>query len=148
MDVAEKWFKEAIVSCPVHETKNEFFIIKRGFRLSKDKDSDYYRALDARKYEFYSEIEGVDYNQLIDKGFIKGVDHIGFERDTKEVFKLKRLVELLYSRKKKFKKLIKKDRRLNEKRIRNLYKNIDIYIDLIFLYESRIKQFNNKYNKK
>lgn len=38
-----------------------------------------------------------------------------------------------------------KDKRLNTKRIRNINKHIDEFADLIFLYQTRVNQFNNKY---
>ena len=146
MNIIKTFYEEAILECNVHKTRNESFIIKRGIRVSKAKDEDYYRVEDTRGSDFYSGLKEADYKELVDRGFIEGCDYIGFYRDTKRLCKLKRVIERLYSKKKMFQRLIKEDQRLNEKRIRNIYKNIEIFVDEIFLCKSRITQFNNKYN--
>tara|TARA_R110000851_G_scaffold291462_6_gene445845 strand:- start:305 stop:757 length:453 start_codon:yes stop_codon:yes gene_type:complete len=149
MIIIKKWYEEAILECPVHKTSKESFIIKRGIRIAKANEEEHYRIEDIRECEFFTELKSEDYKELVKRGFISGCDHIGFDRDIKEIARLKKLVEMLYGKKKKFERPseMRKDRRLNLKRIRNLYKNIDIYIDQIFLYEAQITQFNNKYNK-
>ncbi len=152
MNIIKEWYSEAELQCPVHDINKETFIIRRGFRLTRNKSDESYRIQDIRRDENYSSVSESDLAELTSRGFIKGCDYIGFNRDTKESLRLKKLIETLYSRRKKITKLlkrrmIKEERLRNEKRVRNINKNIDIYVDQIFLYKSQIEQFNNKYNK-
>jgi hypothetical protein len=78
-------------------------------------------------------------------GFILAVDEISY-RLTIERFKTyRKKAELLYAKKKRANKDMKKDVRLNKKRIRNADKNIDVLVDQILLCQSRINQHENKY---
>jgi hypothetical protein len=145
MDNIYNWFKQARNLTRTFNTLDSKFLIYKGFKLT-ERDGEFF-IQDVRLSNMYSEVSRKDMATIINLGFIKGVDTISFERDSKRVDAYKKRTELLYDRRKKFTKELPKNRTLNEKRIRNINLKIEEYIDLMFFYQVRIKQFNIK-NKK
>ena len=86
-------------------------------------------------------------NKLEGKDFILGVDQISHKLTLEKIGLCRKRAERFYSKRKKANRDMQKDVRLNEKRIRNININIDILVDQIFLYQSRVNQFNKKYNE-
>jgi hypothetical protein len=145
MDNIYKWFKQAMNYTRTFKTLDSRFTIYKGFKLTETDEG--FSIQDVRFSNMYSEVSKKDMNTIIELGFIRGVDTISFERDTKRVESYKRRTEILYDKKKKFTKELPKNRALNEKRIRNIDIKIEEFIDLMFFYQVRIKQFNIKNNK-
>jgi hypothetical protein len=145
MDNIYEWFKQAINSSRIFKTLDSRFIIYKGFKLT-EKDGEFF-IQDVRFSNMYSEVSKKDMDTIINLGFIKGVDAIGFSRDVKRVQSYIRRTEVMYDKRKKFNKELPKNRTLNEKRIKNINIKIEEFVDLIFFYQVRIKQFNTKNNK-
>jgi hypothetical protein len=139
------WFKEASNVSTIYEFNKEDAIIYKGFKLSSYLDGTY-QIKDARFEDNYSDVKPVELLEIRSKGFIKGVDDISHRLTKQRLASYKKRVESFYSKRKKAKREMSKDVRLNKKRIRNINKNIDILVDEMFLCHSRINQFNNKYN--
>lgn len=138
----EKWFKEAQNLVRTFETLDGKFVIYKGFKISNKGDTFYIQ--DSRFSNMYGEVSKQDLNKFLKMGFIAGADLISLERDSKRILSYKRRAELLYDKRKKFEKELPKNKTLNEKRIRNINRRIDEYVDLMFFYEVRVKQFNIK----
>lgn len=134
---------EAIKVSKEFKTVESSFIIYKGFKIEREGTS--YTLLDTRLNENYSNVVPFELDLMKEIGFIEACDTLSQQRSIKMVSKLTKQIEYLYSKRKKAKKNIDKDRRLNLKRIRLANKNIDILADQIFLFKSRINQFNNKY---
>lgn len=145
MENIKNWFNQVKNLVKTFEDYDSEYVIYKGFKLTKRGEE--YFIQDVRFSNLYSEVTVTDLNKFIDKGFIKGADLISFERDTKRILSYKKMAEVLYDRRRKFTKELSKNRALNEKRIRNINRRIEEYIDLMFFYEVRVKQFNIK-NKK
>jgi predicted carbohydrate-binding protein with CBM5 and CBM33 domain len=145
MNIIYKWLKQASSFTPVFTTRDGKFIIYKGFKLSETSEG--FSIQDVRFSNMYSDVSQKDMATIIKLGFVKGVDTISFERDTKRVDSYKKRTEVLYDKKNKFAKELPKNRALNEKRIRNIEIKIEEFIDLMFFYQVRIKQFNIKNNK-
>ena len=141
------WFEEAEKREKVFSNLHDEFVIYKGFKITKNRFGTY-MLQDVRFSNMYAPSNEKCYKIFKDLGFIKGADSISFERDVKRVAFYKRKTEQLYDKRRRCKKEMPKDKRLNEKRIRNINKKIKEYVDLIFFYETRIKQFNSKYNAK
>ena len=140
----EQWFREGVKRFDTfYSSVGESFIYK-GFKLSY-KESLGYLIQDVRYSNMYTEVSEEDYKILVKKGFIEGVDFIGFERDTKRVESYTKRTERLYDKKAKFKKELPRKKKLNEKRIRNTILKINEYVGQIFFYNIRIKQYRIKY---
>lgn len=139
------WYEEAIKDHKVFNTVKESFVIYRGFRISKDIDNQF-EIKDVRLDDNYTNITRSSHSQLRSRGFTEGCDYVSVGRARIGVAKLRNTIERMYAKRKKFKSLIRKDKRLNEKRIKNINKNVGILVDQIFLYNTRINQFNLKYN--
>lgn len=146
MSEIQTWYEEAIKVTRVFSIPSESFIIYKGFKITKTEENEYF-IKDVRFTNMYSNVNDITVSHFKKFGFVKGVDIISFKRDTKRIDTYKKRTVTLYDKRKKAKKEISKDRRLNEKRIRNIDKKIDEYVDLIFYYQTRINQYNIKYEK-
>lgn len=144
MSEIQIWFEEAKKEALVFNVLEDEFVIYKGFKLTNG-DSGYVLE-DTRFSNMYTPVTKTSMEKFRTHGFVKGADIISFERNTKRVESFKRRAELLYDKRRKFKKELPKNKRLNEKRIRNINKRIEEFIDHMFLFKSRIQQFNNKYN--
>lgn len=143
------WFKEA-------ENTGQFIItqgvdrwtIYKGFKLTKHPD-DKYTLQDVRFNDFYSEVRAKELEIIRSLGFIRGVDEISYTRNKRRVKRYTRKIERLYEDQKIYKHKIRDKERLEfyEKKLRNCNKNINRNIDNLFLYKSRVKNHESKYNK-
>lgn len=145
MKKIESWFEEAKQQCPLFETLNENFIIYKGFKIFKPFDGKV-QIVDARYGNMYTNVSKTSLSYFEKFGFIKGADIISHKRDVKRVETYKSKTAKLYDKRRRFKKELPKNKRLNEKRIRNINKKIATNVDLIFYYSTRIEQFKIKYN--
>lgn len=143
MGEIRQWYEEASAGLVVHSALTSDFMIYKGFKLSVVDGN--YILEDVRFSNMYSKVKEADLTLIKEHGFIKGVDIIGFNRDSKRVSSYKARAEKLYDKRRKCKNELPKNKALNEKRIRNINKRIDDYIDLLFFYDTRIKQFHDKY---
>lgn len=146
MDSIQLWYEEVVRTAPLHTFESYDFVIYKGFKMTR-KHNGRYILEDVRFSNMYSPVDAKDYRRFERKGFVRGVDEIGYERDKKRVRSYRRRAEKLYDKRKRFKAELPDNRPLNEKRIRNINKKIDVFIDLMFFYNTRIAQFNLKYNK-
>lgn len=147
MSVLEQWFKEVEMSVlNIHHYKESEFIIYKGFKLSRELGV--YKLEDVRTSDFYDEVKKRQYNVLLKLGFIKGIDQIVNKRNIRRVGIYTRLLENLYSDRKEYQKKLRplKTRDFYKKKIRNCQENIHRNIDLLYLYKSRIEQYNSKYS--
>jgi hypothetical protein len=144
MDNIKIWFNQAKSIATTFKTYDSDFIIYKGFKLSK-RNNEYYLQ-DVRFSNLYTEVSKENLDKFLKLGFKKGADLISFERDSMRVISYKKRTEALYDKRKLFEKELPKKRAFNEKRIRNINKRIDEFIDLLFFYEVRVKQFNIKNN--
>lgn len=145
MENLKIWFKQVQNLVRTFKTYNNEFVIYKGFKIT-NRNGDYFIE-DTRFSNMYGNVTKHDLDKFNKLGFIKGVDRVGFERDTKRIELYKKKAELLYDKRRKFIKELPKNKTLNEKRIRNLNIRVDEYIDLMFFYEVRVKQFNIKYKQ-
>lgn len=145
MNVNRKWFEEASSVCNIQKDVNGDFIIYKGFKITKG-ELESYKIEDVRHSEFYSAISLSDYGTFIIKGFIAGADFLSNDRNIKRVVSYKSEIKTLETKRRLAKKEIKLDVRLNKKRIRLAEDRILELRDLIVITETRIKQFNSKYN--
>jgi len=145
MENEQRWFNEATTRTLVHEVRNERFIIYKGFKIT-DNGIGTFILQDVRMSNMYGIVDSKTYSLMKEIGFIKAVDTIGYRRNKKRVVRYKKLMALQYDKRKKSQKELPNNRRLNEKRINSANTRIKEYADLIFLYQSRIQQFNFKYN--
>jgi hypothetical protein len=148
MNALKQWFDEVEMSVlNVHRYKGSEFVIYKGFKLSKTLDQ--YKLEDVRVSDFYGEVKKRDYNVLLKLGFIRGADEIVNKRNIRRVGIYTRLLEKLYADRKEYQKKLRplKTREFYRKKIRNCQENIHKNIDLLFLYKSRIEQYNLKYKK-
>lgn len=146
MNKIEQWFDEAKnVPCRFSFLGVESIIYK-GFKISKV--DGIFMIYDVRFGNLYSKVKACDMALMDEHGFIKGADIISFNRDEKRINFYKKKAEREYDRRKVCEKelKVKKDIRLNKKRIRNINRRIDIYIDCLFLYRTRVNQYKIKYN--
>ena len=145
MSETQEWYEEALLGCKVFTTLDENFIIYKGFKIAKPFEGDY-EIKDARYSNMYTRPSSVSLSHFREFGFIKGADVISYKRDVKRLESYKKRTARLYDKRKKFKAQLPKDKKLNEKRIRNINRKIGEFVDLIFYYDTRIKHYNNKYN--
>lgn len=145
MSTIERWWTEAKEVTPVHKTYNSEFLIYKGFKISLVEDD--LSILDVRFSNMYRSVHEEYLSAFTKHGFIKGADLISLERDTKRVEFYQKETEKLYDKRAKFSKQLPKNKKLNEKRIKNINLKIDEYIDLIFLYKVKVQQLTLKYNK-
>ena len=146
MSVIEQWFSEASnEGVKVFHHEGIDFIIYKGYKISRC--SGIYAIEDVRRSDFYDEVKVTEYSKMIKLGFIKGVDYIVNRRDLRRVGIYTRLLERLYTDKISYRgKLCELDKKeFYEKKLRNCQENIHRNIDLLFLYRSRIGQYNLKY---
>jgi len=140
----KQWFIEVSRVAQVHNFKHQDAIFYKGFKLSDDRKGSF-ELYDVRKSDDYTRVKPKDLKKIRSMGFILAVDEISY-RLTIERFKTyRKKAELLYAKKKRANKDMKKDVRLNKKRIRNADKNIDVLVDQILLCQSRINQHESKY---
>lgn len=143
MNDIKQWFKEAEKKLKVFKFENDIFILYKGFKITNLKNK--YFIQDVRYSNVYSPPSLINLKCFQEFGFIKGADIISYNNNIKKIKRYKSKMEILYEKRKKFKKEMHKDRRLNTKRIRNINKHIDEYADLVFLYQSKVNDFNDKY---
>ena len=101
-----------------------------------------------RRSDFYDEVREREYKILLKLGFIRGIDWIVNKRNLRRITIYTRLLEKLYKDKKEYQSKLRplKTRAFYQKKLRNCQENIHRNIDLLFLYKSRIEQYNLKYN--
>lgn len=147
MSVLKEWFDEVgRNNVKIHHSKESEFVIYKGFKLSKSIDG--FTIQDVRRSDFYDDVKIKEHNILCKLGFIRGADLIVHRRNVKRVSVYTRLLEKTYSDRKLFSSKLRplKTREFYKKKIRNCQDNIKKYIDLLFLYKSRVEQYNLKYN--
>lgn len=145
MDAVRIMFEEGSSVTNIHQDNKGEFLIYKGFKITKEENN--YRIQDVRRSEFYSSVKESEYELMLEKGFVHAADLISYELNLERIENYKVSIEALELKKKLAKKTLREDRRLNLKRIRLAEENIVELQDLIQLSQSRIKQFNNKYNK-
>lgn len=138
------WYRESVKVAREFKVLGVSFIIYKGFKISKLGGGEYLLQ-DTRYEDEYSEVSLEDFSLMQKKGFVRAVDEINHKLNLQRIGEYTKKIEALYAKRKKAKADMKKDVRLNKKRIRLANKNIDILVDQMFLFESRIEQFNNKY---
>ena len=143
MNIIEQWYNEASKVTTIFRSTSNEFIIYKGFKIASNEEG--YIIQDVRFSNLYEEVNKKDYDTLVELGFTKGVDYISYQRNLRRVESYKRRAELLYDKRRKFKKELPKNKKLNEKRIRNLNRRIEDFIDHIFFYKTKIKQYEIKY---
>ena len=159
MNIVKEWFEEACKKLKVHDIPHEAFVIYKGIRVSRRthilsdepiiSDSDVqYSIVDVNRNDGYPPLTSEDEFVIKLHGFIEGCDIIGYNRDLKNIQKLKNKAELLYEKRRKFENELPVNKRLNLKRIRNINVNVRILLDQMFLHNIRVEQFKIKYNKK
>jgi len=143
-----QWYGEAKAILPVHKFPDKDFIIYKGFKLTSFHNGKYLIE-DTRSSENYGKPLTKDLSIMNLKGFIKGCDEISYKNNLSNIVSTTKRIELLYSRRKKYRRKIKEGSEIqkNEKRVRNINKNIDILADRIFMYKTRVKQFKSKYKQ-
>jgi len=147
MNQITKWFEEVKQTNNVHTTSEGEFVIYKGFKITIPEQGNP-RIQDVRFNTMYSDVTKAAKMLFVKLGFKRGVETLQNFRDIKRVEALKKKTAKLYDKRKQFRKELPLNKRLNEKRIRNIKRKVSENIDLIFFYQSRIKQFNNKYNGK
>lgn len=146
MSIIKNWLEEAKKELKLFKTPNVEFVIYKGFKITSNKSlSSGFLIEDVRYNNFYSKPSDIDLDFFKEFGFIKGADMIGFKRDSLRIGYYTKKIERLYTKRRKAKKEMHLNKKLNEKRVRNINKHIDNYIDLLFFYQTKINQFNNKY---
>lgn len=145
-DKIKVWYNEAVKVTREFKILGMNFIIYKGFKISKKNDGEYILQ-DVRYEEEYTDVSLEEFALMQKKGFIKAVDEINHSLNLQRIKEYTKKIEFLYAKRKKAKLEMQKDVRLNKKRIKLANKNIDILVDQMFLFESRIEQFNIKYNK-
>lgn len=145
MNEIQGWFEEASALTSVFKVLNDEFIIYKGFKITKNEFGTYILE-DTRFSNMYAPVNSSNYNTFKKLGFIKGADSISYARDIERVETYKKRTGILYDKRKRCKDELPKNKRLNEKRIRNINKKVQEYVDLIFFYQTRVKQFNFKYS--
>jgi hypothetical protein len=144
MDNIQGWFEEASAVSRVFSVLDREFIIYRGFKITKDVLG-VYMIQDTRFSNMYAPVNKRNITMFTNLGFIKGVDNISYARDVKRVESYKRRTGVLYDKRKRYKDDLPNNKRLNDKRIRNINKRVQEYVDLLFFYQTRVQQFNFKY---
>lgn len=139
------WYEEALKVTKEFKVNEITFIIYKGFKITKF-SKEKFLLEDVRHDDFYTPLSKEDLTGIEQKGFVKAVDEIRYYLDKGRLDSCTKRIEYLYKKRKKAKKDMSKDVRLNRKRIRLANKNIDILVDRIFLYQTRIEQFEHKYN--
>ena len=146
MSKVKQWFEEAKRELKLFRVSDVEFVIYKGFKITSSKSiTSKFLIEDVRYSSFYSKPSSIDLDFFKEFGFIKGADIIGFERDSLRIGYYTKKIERLYTKRRKAKKEMHLNKKLNEKRVRNINKHIDNYIDLLFFYQTKINQFNNKY---
>ena len=145
MNLVKKWYEEAKAFTKVHNTYDSSFIIYKGFKISLREGV--YTLFDVRFSNLYSEVTPDCIEYFKKYGFVAGVDLVGLERDRLRIVNYKKKAEGLYAKRAKFKKELNQNKKLNEKRIRNINLKIDESIDLMFFYQVRVNQLNIKYKQ-
>ncbi|MCB0752912.1 MAG: hypothetical protein KDC52_15680 [Ignavibacteriae bacterium] len=140
------WYKQAVQKTNKYILFDREFIIYKGFKITKLSESSY-TIEDVRFSNLYGKVSEEVLTLLSQKGFIEGVDYIGYVRDSKRVKDYKKTIETLYSRRKKYKKIFDTNPKLNDKRIKSINKKIPYYAFLMGFYQTRLNQFNIKYNE-
>lgn len=144
MKQIKDWYEQAKNVTKVFETIDGEFIIYKGFKISRPFDGDF-KIEDTRFRNMYSPVRRNDLKRFLLVGFIRGADQLSYIRDLSRVERLQTRAGKLYDKRKQFKKDFNKDKRLNEKRLRTSKVKLDELIDLIFHYNSKIQQYNSKY---
>lgn len=148
MNILKEWFNEVLENnMEIYSSKESEYLIYRGFKLSRSFDGEY-KIQDVRLSDFYDDVKDRDYKILVKLGFIRGGDWIVNKRNIKRVQTYTRIIEKLYDDKRDYQSKLRprKTRAFYQKKLRNCQENIHKTIDLLFLYKSRINQYNSKYN--
>jgi len=147
MSILQDWFNEAKkANVTIFGSGENEFIIYKGFKLSKS--SNLFKLEDVRRSDFYDDVKDKEYKTILKLGFIKGIDWIVNKRNLKRIGIYTRILERLYSEKKEYKSKLrpKITRAFYQKKLKNCQESIYRNIDLLFLYKTRIEQYNLKYN--
>lgn len=81
-------FRVASERFPVHSTVDEDFIIYRGYRISKTRESDYVVLVDARNGDYYRPVDDDDLRLFLKVGFEHFCDKKQVIRDSKRIISL------------------------------------------------------------
>ena len=141
MDILRKWYEESVGTLKVFTVLGKTFILHKGFKLTQT-DEGKYHIEDVRKNDFYSEVTKKDFTVIKEYGFIKGVALLMYRRDKRRCAYYKGKIEKLYTDRAHYKKILNTNKVFYSKKIRNANDNIHNCLDLMFLYESRVKQYD------
>lgn len=145
MTELKSWFEELGIN-NIYTFKDHEFAVVKGFKLTRYFDKDLYTVQDTRLNDFYNEVSKPDMEILLNNGFLKGVDIIGYKRNVKRVNRYLRLIESLYGKRAKYNKSLEKNKSFYGKRIRNCNENIHKYHDMMQFYQSKVEQFERQNN--
>ena len=155
--VYNDWFLKVKDNPLVHKDF-EGCLYYKGFKCTTNGD-----ILDVRHSDFYDEVTLCDLQKFIQHGFIEGADLIMYNRDISRSDEFKSKIETSYNDIQKFETLLKKRHKRKRspyqhrklitmyknrlrKRIRNTRTNILEYLDRMFFYRARLKQYENMIN--
>ena len=140
MDILKQWYKESATKLRVFSVGNKTFILHKGFKLTLTEEDEYFIE-DVRRNDFYSKVTDKDFTVLKSKGFIKGAAFIMCQRDKRRCTYYKSKIEKLYTDRVNYNKILNTDKVFYSKKIRNANDNIHDCLDLMFLYRSRVQQY-------
>lgn len=142
-----EYYEEVSQMTTEHLLNGTNFVIYKGFKLSKTGDNNY-KIEDVRFSNMYSPLTNKDKEVIQRDGIIKGADTISYRRDKRRIKSYTKRTERLYNKRRRFERELPSDKRLNEKRIRNINLLIDEFLNMKFFYEVRVEQFKIKYKLK
>lgn len=144
MNILEQWYKESTEKLRVFSVEGKTFVLHKGFKLTRTDDNEYFIE-DVRKNDFYSKVTDKDFLVLEDRGFVEGAAFIMYNRDKRRCAYYKSKIEKLYADRVKYKKLLSTNTKFYSKKIRNVNDNVHDCLDLMFLYGSRVEQYEYQY---
>jgi len=133
MEHTREWFFELNGG-----TKGAVFY--KGFKIYNDGES--YRIVDIRYNDFYQEVSEQNMSTLIEHGIVAGASLIMYNRDLHRERLLENRIVQLQEQKDDIRQT--KDDGKNEKRIKILTDKILDYVDLMFLYSHRARQYEER----
>jgi ribosomal protein S8 len=121
------------------------YIIYKGFKITKDEEG--FNIIDTRFHDFYSKVKKSDLDLLESQGFIKGCDIIMYNRDIRRANRHRHILEELTLEKE---SIVKSKGKVSTRKYRmgmdRVSKEIRHHLDKLFLYNTRKKQIEIKYN--
>lgn len=140
-----EWFNEVVKHTGYVWIDNEQnqFVIYKGFKI--DKKHAGFTIKDVRKNDFYTDVTDDDFRVLQEKGFIKGCDYLSYIRSLDYTNSIRDEIMLLQNKLDYVKFLPSSP--FNDKKKRNLEKNINKLLAELTIYQSRISNYKLKYNE-